>query len=137
MNGVLNALGCQVIRRLRPLLRRWRRWMLLGPQERDKLRNLLIAQRVAEGRHLRSAVQNMIGHFLGWPAFVVANLSQSWRLLCSLQIGAMAKGAALVAEERGAGFHVRWSVSCESSAAGKNQYSREEFDTRIHLIIFA
>jgi len=116
----------------------WRgRGVILGAKECHELRDLVVAQRIAKGRHLLSAVQDLVGHLVGWPVLVAANVGEGRRLLRSVQIGAMTVGAALVAEEHSAGFDVGWRVGCEGNGGGKNQYGREEFDTRFHLSIFA
>jgi hypothetical protein len=98
-----------------------RRGVVFGAQECDKLRNLLIAQGIAKGRHLLSAAEDLIGHFGGGPVLVVADLSEGRRFFGSLEVGPMAVGTSLVAEEGSTGFDIGWGVGCERGGGGEKQ----------------
>lgn len=79
---------------------------MLGAEIGDELGDLLVAERVAERGHFVAAVEDLIGHFFRRPVLVVANVEEGWRLFGADAAGAVAIGAALVAEEEGAGLRI-------------------------------
>lgn len=80
-----------------------RRGRMFGAQISDDVGDLLIAERVREWRHFLSAIEDLAGHFVGRPAIVLADVDERRSLFGAGAIGAVAMGAALVAEEDGAG----------------------------------
>ena len=95
--------------RWRELLRgrsggRGRHGAILGAKIGDELRNLLVGQGVAEGRHLLPAVQDLSGDFCGGPRFVRTDAGERGGFFAANAVGAVAVGAALVAEQNSAGF---------------------------------
>jgi hypothetical protein len=76
---------------------------VFGSQESHKLRDLCVGNRVAEGRHLLAAIENLIGNFFGGPELVLAQGGQVGTLFGASAIVAVAVGAAFIAKEDGAG----------------------------------
>lgn len=84
-------------------LRRWRDGPVPGAQIGHQLRNFLVGERVAEGRHLLTAIQNLIGDLGRRPFLVVRQTGQIRSFLGSNAAVAVAMSAALVAKKNGAG----------------------------------
>jgi len=77
---------------------------VLGAEPGHKLGCLLVGERIAEGRHLLAAVENLMCD-LGWgPAFVLAQTGQVRRLFAACAACAVAMDTALVAKENRAGL---------------------------------
>lgn len=76
---------------------------MFGAEVGDDLGDLGIAERVAKGRHLLAAIQNLVGDFVGGPLLVAADISESGAFFCAFEIGAVAVGATFIAKEDGAG----------------------------------
>lgn len=111
--------------------------VVLGPQEGDELLDLLVAERIAKGRHLLAAVQDLVGHLLRGPCLVFADIGETGTLFGAFERLSVAIGAALVAVQGGAGFHISRGIGGEGGGGGENDESWEEFETRNHWNIFA
>jgi len=108
-------------RRRRSIGRRWD-GAVFGAQVGDQLSHLLVGEGVAEGRHLLSAVEDLGGDLGRRPKLVLADVDQRGRLFAADAADAVAVGAALVAEEDGAGllrFDACLGVCWERGAEGK------------------
>ena len=79
---------------------------MLGAQIRHHLRDLRIGQRVAEGRHLLPAVENLIGDPGRGPELVLADIGQIRPLLAAASAGAVAVSAALALKQDSAGLFI-------------------------------
>lgn len=72
-----------------------------GAEVRDQLSSFLVGERVAEGRHLRAAVENLAGQLWHCPHLVLAQRGgQCGGLLGACKICAVAMGAPLIKKER-------------------------------------
>lgn len=76
---------------------------MLGAQVGDDLGRFLITERVGEGRHLLSAVENLVSHFVDGPLAFLADVDEGRSFLGSGAVCAVAMGTAFVAKEDGAG----------------------------------
>jgi len=83
-------------------LRRRRDGTVLGAEICDELDDLLVSERVREGRHLLATVEDLIGDFRRGPELVFAEAGEIRSLLAAAAALAVAVGATLVAKKDGA-----------------------------------
>ena len=93
------------------LIRRWiggrrRRGSILGAEKRDDLHDLGVGERVAERRHLLPAIRDLLGDLFRRPCGIGPDVGERRPLFVSVQVRAVALGAAFVAIENGAGLLV-------------------------------
>src|SRR5689334_15615429 len=111
--------------------------VVLGSEEGDELLDFVVAERIAEGRHLLSAVEDLVSHLLRRPGLVFADFGQTGSLFGAFERRSVAIGAALVAVQGSAGFHVSRGSGGEGGGGGENEESGEDFENRHHSNIFA
>jgi hypothetical protein len=111
--------------------------VVLGTEKGNKLGYFFVAESVAEWRHLLSSVEDLVGHLIGRPSLVVANLGKSGSLLGALEGWAVAESATFITIEGGAGFYVGRGVCGECGGGGEDQESGKESKTQKHESIFA
>ena len=90
--------------------KRGRDGAVLCAQVGDQLRDLRVGERVAKGRHLLSAIENLSGDFGGRPVGVLADVDEAGCFFAADAAYAVAKGAAFVAKQHGAGLLVGLGV---------------------------
>lgn len=69
---------------------------MLGAKESDDLCRLRIGQRIGEGRHLLSAVLNLLGDFSWRPELVLADIHERWRFSCAFSMRAVTTSAPVI-----------------------------------------
>jgi hypothetical protein len=77
---------------------------VFGAEVSHQLRDLLIGERVAKGRHFLPAVGDLCRNFVGWPQLVLAQIDERRRLLAARPAYAVAIRATLVAKQNCAGL---------------------------------
>jgi hypothetical protein len=77
---------------------------VLSTEVSDQLGDLLIGDRVAEGRHLLATVENLAGDFFRRPGLVCAQADEARSLFAADATGSVAIGATLVAKQQCAGL---------------------------------
>ena len=77
---------------------------MLCAKIRDHLGNLRVGERVAKGRHLLPAVEDLGAQAIRLPLLVATQIGKGRTLLAANAVRSMTTGAAAVAEEHSAGF---------------------------------
>ncbi len=73
---------------------------MLGTQIIDNLRNFVVTERVAEGRHLVPAVKDLFRHLFRWPCLVIADFHERRGLLRAHSAGAVTVSATFIAKQQ-------------------------------------
>lgn len=93
--------------------------MLFGAEKSDQLLDFVVGERIAEGRHLLAAVEELAGDFVVGPLLLFADVFESRGFARAFEVGAVAEAAAFVAEENGAGhFGFFFLAGCEGGLRG-------------------
>ena len=113
---------------------------MFGAEVCDQLGDLLVGERVAEGRHLLAAVEDLAGDFCRGPELVLAQVGEIRTLLAAGSAGSVAVGATLVAKENRAGLLGSFGLRAEEGVGGERgeqddgRQDGKAFQTRDHGI---
>lgn len=99
---------------------------MFGAEVGDQLGDLLIGDRVAEGRHLLAAVENLAGDFFRGPGLVCAQADEARSLFAADATGSVAIGATLVAKQQCAGLLGGLRLSTEKGVGGGSRGGGED-----------
>jgi hypothetical protein len=113
-----------------------------GAEIGNQLRNLLVGERFAEGRHLLPAVGDLVDHLGRRPILVFAYVDQGRRLLGANSARTMTERAAFVAKKNRAGLFVghrdcRAARSSRTKKERQNQRRGKLLSTNCHGLIFS